>query len=255
MKKFWGTSLILLLLTIINCKEDEPIYPIEPYIEFRDIEVKRENSMDSVIVKFYVRDGDFDLGLTINDIESPYHYAWYYNKVEDKLIPGTYKAEGLDINSLLKFSDRYTPSFDTLPEFVDPYSCINYEVLRNDFGQVIDTVYIKINELPYNFIFDFQVQQDDGSWSTFNFREEFSYPNCGFNLHGRFQLQNFGSDSGSPFYFKMISSQEMLLTFKIGSHFLRILFLNKTVRFRLYIYDRALNKSNVVYTSEVQFQN
>lgn len=256
MMKLRITSILLfgLLLVMTNCKDDEPSYPIEPYIEFRDIEAKRENSIDSVIVKFYIRDGDFDLGLTITDIDSPYHSRWYFDKAERNLVPGNYKAENLDINSLLKYHDRHTPPFDTLPEFENPYSCINYEVLRNDFGQVIDTVYYKINELHFNFIFDFQVQQDDGSWSTFNFRENFSYPNCGISFYNRFKIQNDIGASGSPFYSKRISNQEMFLTFKIGNPGFSFFFKGKTIRFKIYIYDRALNKSNIVYTSEVQFE-
>lgn len=243
-----------LLLVLINCKEDEPNYPVEPYIEFRDIEVKRVENIDSIILKFYIRDGDFDLGLNFTDIDSPYHKNWYYNKVEGKLIPGSYKAEGLDINSLLKFSDRQKTSFDTLPEFVDPYACINYEVLRDSFGELIDTVYYQNNKFHYNWIFDFQVKQEDGSWITFDFLEEFPFPNCGISFYGRFKNQN-DIGGGSPFVLQRVSDSEMNIKFSIGSPFMSVLFHDKTIRFQLYIYDQALNKSNTVYTSEFRFQN
>ncbi len=252
MRKLCGASLILLLVTIINCKEDEPIYPIEPYVEFRDLEVKRVENIDSVILQVYARDGDFDLGLNFEDIDSPYHKNWYYDKLESKLIPGAFKAEGLDINSLLKFSDRQTPSFDTLPEFIDPYACINYEVLQDNFSEVIDTVYYQENKFHYNWIFDFQVKQEDGSWLTFDFHKEYPFPNCAFGYYGRFKIQN-DIGGGSPFLIQRISDYEMNMKFLIGSPFMSILFRNKTIRFQLYIYDRALNQSNIVHSSEFQF--
>jgi hypothetical protein len=249
-----NTVLFSLLFVMMNCKEDEPVYPVEPYIEFKDMQVKEEGGLDSVIMKFYIRDGDFDLGLSEEELGYPYHWLWYFDKDQSKLI-AVNQIEGPDPTSLLVYSDRNNPPFDTIPEFIKPYNCSNYNVIRNDFGQVIDTAYIQPNKYHHNLIIDFQVKQEDASWLTYNFEDILSYPNCFYGFKGRFQLQNFGRASGSPFYSKRISRQEMFLTYSIASPAFRFLFKDKTVRFQVYIYDRALNKSNIVYSSEIQFQD
>jgi hypothetical protein len=76
---FVGLSLLL-----SKCSEDEnPNYPIEPYIEFRSIQFIETPAIidpDTIKLIFYFRDGDDDIGLNY-DLEHynfPYHLFEYY---------------------------------------------------------------------------------------------------------------------------------------------------------------------------------
>jgi hypothetical protein len=61
-------------LFIKGCEKDEdPDYPIEPFIENSYLVYFDGQHTDSLKLTFLYRDGDMDLGLTPQDVDSPYH--------------------------------------------------------------------------------------------------------------------------------------------------------------------------------------
>lgn len=98
---FIGLSLLL-----SKCSEDEnPNYPIEPYIEFRSIQfIETSDIIDAGIIKliFYFRDGDDDIGLngSLEHYNFPYNRFDYYiengsgsiQKIQPDLILNTFQS-------------------------------------------------------------------------------------------------------------------------------------------------------------------
>ena len=72
---------LLLALLLSACRRHEK-YPVEPYIEFVSLETidDPDNAMD-VRLTFKFQDGDGDIGLDDNDIQSPFDTSsiYYYN--------------------------------------------------------------------------------------------------------------------------------------------------------------------------------
>lgn len=62
MNKLFGLSSILLLVLLSACSK-EPVFPIEPHIEFVDIQPREVREMrDSIVITLRFTDGDGDLG-------------------------------------------------------------------------------------------------------------------------------------------------------------------------------------------------
>ena len=250
---------------VISCKEDEKVFPIEPYIEFRNLEFKDvtdPSRVDTLRLEFYFRDGDSDLGLDPTETKEPFNPKDYYSKSTGKKFRFSedYYSEGFKnslINKLpvlITFKDRRTIEMDTLPKFVKPFNCKNWEVLTKN-QQVIDTVYFTSNLNFHNIFIDFFIQTNAG-WELFNFDSFSTYPMCemtGFN--GRFpRLENFNTTYNTgPFSIRNISKREAIMTFKMISAGFKFVFLGKKIKLKIRIQDRDFHKSNEIETSEIQF--
>ena len=103
---------------------------------------------------------------------------------------------------------------------------------------VVDYFYIKSNPFQYNFIVEFLVKNNDGTFTEYDFREQF------FETYdGRFPvLADKQRALEGVINYSMVSSG-FLETFSI-----------KTLKLRLTIYDRALNISNTVETPEFRLE-
>lgn len=168
---------------------------------------------DSIMIHIDFQDGDGDLGRNSDYNPSPYH-------LYDFVLTPTGKY--------IEISDS-----DTLP----PYSCKNYIEEQVGGDPEIDTVLIKRNPNHYNIFVDFLVKQPDGSFQEYDFTQ---HKNCTGN-NGIFPPLDPENYSGPI---------EGTLSYNIRNDFPLE---DQTIKFRVQIQDRALNKSNIVESEEILF--
>lgn len=236
-----GLWLFLIALGVSSCF-DPPEYAFQPQIEFESIEFKEygsgfDSEPDSLILKISFQDGDGDLGLDPSELGCVSDNICFNNKfyfIKQDGTPVTYRDK------------RTNPNFSSLPDFVKPYNCINWEVRTLSSGGPVDTLYFEINPDHYNIEVDFLVKNPtNGTFEEFDWTKEFNYPNCGISFDGRFPIL-FKDRPGSPL--------EGTIKYGMGSLGFKALFSIKTLKLRVLIKDRALNQSNVIETPEFTFQ-
>ena len=247
MKK--NVAYLFVFLLAFSCKKDEEkIFPIEPYIEFKSLTFKTGSPIpDSLTLKFNFRDGDSDLGFTSN-IVAPYNFRNYFFKSDGKIFSNSLYA--VDLNTLITYRDKRLGSNDTLPKFTTPYDCTNWELFRDSRG-ILDTVYYQQNLNYFNIYVDFYSLNNSG-WIKFDPKSYFIYPNCsslGFYTRSNFQIEQ---DVDAPFEVVYTSSKEGIFTYKMISIGFRQIFSGKKIKLKIRIQDRALHKSNEIETSEIQ---
>lgn len=257
-----------ILASIAGSCFNPPEFPTEPRIEFDDMIYKRVDGIDSLIFFITFTDGDGDLGLESSEISCPSgSQICYENRLYDLYqssesgqygiidtgspCNGTsacYNSKFVILKSdrtPIRYADKRTnPAYASLPAFEKPYNCINWELVRNSTGVVTDTAYFVANSNHHNFDIDFLVKNPNGTFTEFDFTKEFDFPGCGITFNGRFPIL-FTDRSGSPL--------EGRIRFGIGSPALRAMFSLRTLKFRIQIKDRALNKSNIIETPEITF--
>src|SRR5436189_1142907 len=121
----WVSLCVILAVFVAACA-DPPQYSNTPEIIFDNIifrDVADPSAVDSLIISVRFKDGDGDLGLDATETGSPYHDKTYYRFANGVYV--TYKTK------------RTVAGFDTLPPFVHPYNCINWEI--KTLNNVVDT--------------------------------------------------------------------------------------------------------------------
>lgn len=226
---------------------DAPEYPVEPHIEYKDIyfgDAEDLAAQDSLVLSLNFRDGDGDLGLDERDANTfKFANRYYYiiDGTEDEVI--TYNTR------------RTNPNYDTLPEFKTPFNCSNWEIISDESNAVIDTLYFELNPYHHNIVIDFLIKNDtDGSFTRFDPATYFIYPNCSINLfNGRFPVLSKDLGKESPL--------EGTIQYSMKSSVFNPLFSTKTLKLRIYIFDRNTSdpnniphKSNVIETPEFTLQ-
>jgi hypothetical protein len=229
-----GFGLFAIILIGVSACFNPPEFPVQPQIEFESIQYKEvgtgfDSEYDSLILTISFKDGDGDLGLDASEDAPPYNNKFYY------VLNGKY------LNYATK---RTNPNYDTLPDFVKPYNCINWEVYKEN-NIVKDTLYFELNPDYHNITVEFLVKNPDGTFTEFDWKEAFNYPNCGISFDGRFPIL-FKDQPGAPL--------EGKIRYGMGSIGFKILFSIKTLKLRIQIKDRALNKSNIIETPEFTLQ-
>lgn len=209
----------LFIFLVFGCNE-KPTFPVTPSISwsefyFREIQ---DVTLDSLIIKIQFEDGDGDLGLESYETQPPFHILDIY------VYPN---------GDTVRHGDPDTP----------PYDCVKYEIIRkeesiNDTLKVTaDTILVERNRDHFNFFLDFLIKEDDGSFRVYDPALE---RNCAPPFHGRyFMLNSIGG----------IRPLEGELQYNLLSGF-RLLFRNETIKIRVQIQDRQLNKSNILETDE-----
>lgn len=212
--------LTIILLFLISCKK-APEYPAIPEIKFDKIQrftVKNTNTQtltDSIIIDIKFKDGDGDLGLSAQDVQSPYNA---YDLVYDQN------------GNLIKIG-----SSDSLPF----YNTCDY-IIGDFIDQTTDkdTVLITQNSNSDNYFMEMWVSKSDSNYTQVDFMSLCPQP-----LNGRFPILNPGNYHG-PLDGK--------LTFTITDQpWIEDLYRNHKVFFKLYIKDRALHQSNTIQTSPI----
>jgi hypothetical protein len=137
----------LIILCLFSCDNGDPPYPAAPIIEFKELVFKERHPQqglykDSLILTFTFQDGDQDLGLAANDLDSPFHYhnLFLYNgsnltKVSTKggKVTGNYPFQStITINSnsekhgeLVTIRTKSKHGLDFLPAYSYPL-CLDY---------------------------------------------------------------------------------------------------------------------------------
>ena len=243
--KSWGKWVGLVGITglfLASCF-DPPNYSPIPTIEFESIifkDVSNSSDPDSLILAVRIKDGDGDLGLDANDPTDtlfPYQSrtfmdtisrfnGYYYVYKDGPFI--TYKTR------------RTNPDYDTLPAFVSPYNCVNWEIITIE--NKVDTFYFQPNPNHHNIFVEYLVKNNDGIFTEFDWTKEFAYPQCGITFDGRF-----------PILSKDLSQNAALdgrIRYGMASTGFLILFSIKTLKLRITIQDRSLHKSNIIETPE-----
>jgi hypothetical protein len=135
-----GSLIIVLLLTFSSCRKD-PVYPVEPSIEFKSITKVQNNTGidDKGILKFSFVDGDGDIGLSDYDSEPPYDTGsiYYYNC----FITYYEKQHGEYVAVTLPMTNNYRipltpPATKGLPLQGD----VDVELFINNYWSTYDTI-------------------------------------------------------------------------------------------------------------------
>ncbi len=210
-------SLFLVGITIISC-EKPPELPNTPSIAFESVRFARgTNGFDSLIVAVGFQDGNGDLGLLGSEDIPPYQPLNFPKNAQGEFI---------------LFGDPEAPSEFHVCDFVT-----NIEVTGDE---ILDTVYIEINQNSFNIEIDFFLKRD-GAYEEFDWRREFGPFNC-ITFDGRYPPLN-SEDFERPLAGSLSYSM-------ISSGFLP-LFGNDTLQLRIQIKDRALNISNTVESQDL----
>lgn len=231
----WMALCGMAALFMASCFEPPQYSPI-PAIEFEDIifkDVSNTSDPDSLIITLRFKDGDGDLGLDPNDPADkapPYNNKYYVLLPDGSLI--TYKTKRTD------------PDYDSLPAFVKPYNCVNWEITT--INQQLDTFYIQLNPNHYNIFVKYFIKNLDGSFKEFDWQKEFTYPNCGIPFDGRFPVLSKDLNQNSAL--------DGRIRYGMASTGFLILFSIKTLKLGITIQDRRLHKSNTVETKEFTLQ-
>ena len=240
MKSTWGLVMLVVAGVGLYSCFDPPEYNLTPEIVFENLIFKETPDLsdaDSLILFLQFKDGDGNLGLDANRDTGCvvygsdtvcYNEKFYFTLIET----------GEPVNYKIK---RTRPEFG-LPDFVPPYTCINWEVvIENDI--VKDTLFFELNEDHYNIFVDFLVKQNDGSFQELDLRTELCT-----TYDGRFPILAKNSD------LSLLSPVEGTLKYAMVSSAFVLQFSIKTVKLRVQIQDRLLNKSNIIETPEFQFK-
>ena len=222
----WLALSAMAALLLTSCF-DPPQYGPIPEIEFDKIvfkDIADPSAVDTLILSIKFKDGDGDLGLNASEVSEPFNDKFYYKFADGTYI--TYKTK------------RTKPGYDTLPAFVKPYNCINWEV--KTVNAKVDTFYFQLNPNHYNIFVDFFVQKTDGTFKEFDWQKEFTYPNCGITFDGRFPRLSKDLTQKTPL--------DGTIHYSMESTGFLILFSIKTLKLRVRIQDRVLNKSNTIET-------
>lgn len=220
---------------------DPPEYPLTPEIEYQNlvfVDVPDASEPDSLLLFIKFRDGDGNLGLQPNET------GCYLAGNDTICFNEKNYFFSLQDGHYLNYEDKRTnPNLADLPDYVKPFDCINWEIVYDNTSQPQDTLYFELNENHYNIFVDFLVKQPDGSFEEFDWREEFCT-----TYDGRFPILAKEKDLSKA------TPLEGTLRYAMLSTGFKFQFSIKTLKLRVQIQDRLLNKSNVIETPEFQFK-
>lgn len=230
--------LLLAILVLSGCFEP-PEFSETPKIAFNSLRfVDYEVDRDSMILSFDFEDGDGDIGLTEQELYVPFHPFDYVIDSRDSLVtfsdpdvqPPLYTISGINDPTAELLSEE-----DIRP----PYNCKDYQVSLDD------TLFIRKNVYHNNLHIDF-LRKRGGNYEVINFAETFGNSNCSeVDFNGRipiFDVDNLGRSLSGTINYSM---------FSIG---FPIVLRRDTFKVRFFIYDRALNASNVVESPDLTLQ-
>ena len=266
-KTFWSSISILLASSCF----DPPEFPLIPDIGYESIEFidmpdpsPVEVATDSLVLRLSFRDGDGNLGIASSESTPPFNDRWYYTletlaSCDDNPTDGVKRCYQLRLEELSKYvtyklKRQPVNGSDTLKPFVKPYNCTNWEVVRDKAGKVVDTVYFQLNPHYNNIYVEFQMKESPNScssppcFSVFDWAQFLTYPSCelqGFN--GRFPYLN----TEVP---QVETPLAGIIKYSMPSPFFKTIFGARTLRLRVFIEDRAQNRSNEIITPEFTLQ-
>ena len=256
MKTIWRLVIALFLPAFVISCFNPPEYPVVPEIEFKSIkfvdtpEPAGQLVADTLVLSVDFKDGDGDIGFSDADMQltpqtKDYVEKYYFDKngaawaIDDAtaLSQSTVPENISFYKSLLRYSSRKTAPFDTLHSFTKPYDCINWEIIKKTVGTITvptDTLYFQLNPNHYNIYVDFFVN-NNGTFEEYDFRKEFCTT----------------YDGRLPVLSKDLSQENPLqgtIRYAMAGTGFKLIFGLKSLKLRIRIQDRKLNKSNVIET-------
>ncbi len=239
---------------------DDPEFPDEPRITFESLRyVSQATSgaiVDSLILTIAFEDGDGDLGLDNDENDAPYNPRHYFSNKTGTFLNRQTESPA----DVLVLSNR--AEIDTLPEFnpdidgclfwvVEPTDLEVVDVTTGDRAPLNDTVYYQLNERHNNIYVRFFTdgandQPEDGeideATEEVNFRT-INLPQCDPGYDGRFPILSDDLNESSALEGTIQYSMVQAGPFSDESFFG-----NRLTKLRIYILDRAGNRSNIVET-------
>ena len=214
-------------------------FPVVPKIEFSNVYFVDSNT-DSLVITLQFQDGDGDLGLSSDQNNYPFHQYNYYSRENGEELNA--KAHRLNqpvsINEAIHYSDKRTGEIDSLPPYAPPYTCTRWRTEPFINGtQYPDTLYYQRNPNHYNIFVTFLLRDPNTEFEEFDWDQI----GCGVNYHGRFPIMVEDNKE---------KAIEGSLTYKIQGVVLGNILDRKIIKLRIYIQDRALNKSMPVESQE-----
>lgn len=239
-------SLLISMTLFIGCF-DPPEFPVEPTISFERIRyINVEGGSDSLILSFNFEDGDGDIGLNSNQSLAPFHSFNLVIDSRDSLVtfsdsnvqPPFFTADPLD--NIVLFSES-----DNRPQF----NCNEWFINGADedlfFGDLpFDTIYVQPNVFNKNIYIDF-FRKSQGEYTLIN-NELSPGDACTEDFDARIPV--FDSDNVGR-------SLSGTINYALLSQGFPILFRNDTIKLEFFIYDQALNRSNVAETPDFVLAN
>lgn len=234
----------LIVAVLVSCF-NPPEYPNTPSIDFAGIsfvDVPSSSDADTLVLSLNFTDGDGDLGLRANEIGNGAFVERYYFRVNDRnrYFTDNPLLVAQDINAVRFRTRSKVTGYDTLPDFVEPFTCTNWEEVFDEVGgvnTVVDTLYFQLNPNHYNIFVDFLIKQNDGSFQEYDFREELCT-----TYDGRIPELSTGVGQETPL--------EGTIRYAMPGTGFKVVFGSRTIKLRVQIQDRALNRSNILETPE-----
>lgn len=256
MHKYKSLLFVVMLAALLGSCFEPPEYPVVPNIAFNNVKfVDVDGTQDSLILTFDFQDGDGDIGMDNNDprfFGPPYHS---FNLILDNdgnvveigdtsIAFPIYSYESVIIDNQLRIVDRvgeYATSDFAFPT----YNCRDYIFISDTQADSLDpdktdTVLIQQNIYSNNIILDFY-RKRNGQYE--NITKEFSVaqPQCPETFDARFPVFDPGNIG---------RSLEGSISYALLSSGFKSVFLNDSIKIEFYIFDQALNQSNVISTPD-----
>jgi hypothetical protein len=213
LKSYLGIFFLLLLASA--CINPPDNFPSVPKITFESLEYVPTNGADSLIIGIDFQDAEGDLGLSSTDDDPPFQDVDFQRDSNGELI--TYSNRPAD-----------APSYNPIDWLVDPI--VNNQVVK-------DTIWVKQNPNQYNIFVKFYIKRN-GQFTEFRWQDPPYYT----TFNGRFP-RILTSDVGQ--------AVEGNISYGMLSSGFEPIFIMDTIHIALEIQDRALNRSNEVFSPEV----
>jgi hypothetical protein len=279
-------SFIAAIFILVACHRP-PEYADTPRIAFERLQL---TDTSSLVLTFSFRDGDGDIGLDgdrVEDLSDPFHSIGFVTDANGVIVTldGNHPlpwdlqpAAFLSVNSFFPLEDTTSaepfevaqnsiiipvPAGNPVPfaeqDVREPYVCDDYEIftfyLEQEFlvefqgligtapvvvDQQTDTVLVQRNPFHFNIYIDLLIKEGE------DFVPFDGFPDCDPGFTARFPVferSGFDRPIDGEITYAFFSTQ-----FATENSFL----LEETLKIRFFIYDRALNQSNVVETPEFQ---
>ncbi|MBR07781.1 MAG: hypothetical protein CMP48_08835 [Rickettsiales bacterium] len=252
-------SIILLTLVVVGCFSPDELsevprigYVSSHFYRVPDDYVPKDetdNPRDSILITFTLEDGDGDIGLRSNDVDNLYPYHPYNTIIDSRgekvRFGGDYQLPFYKVNEQQGFRDSlFFSDVDNRPTSYDCKYFILDEELTGNTNQD-SAVFIEQNIYGKNLIVDI-LRKQNGNYTSVDYAEYTNSINCDlYSLSGRipiFDDDNLGRTLKGEISYSIPSTGHVYV-------------LNRdTFKIRFYVFDRALNQSNVVESPDLTLQ-
>ncbi|MEB2781235.1 hypothetical protein U3A58_12600 [Algoriphagus sp. C2-6-M1] len=213
LKSYLG--IFFLLVSTLACISPPDNFPSVPKISFESIEYVPTSGADSLIIGIDFQDAEGDLGLSATDDDPPFQDVDFQRDSNGELI--TYSTR-----------PQTAPSYNPIDWLVDPI--VNNKVVK-------DTIWVKQNPNQFNIFVKFFIKRN-GQFTEFKWQD----PPFFTTFNGRFP-RILTSDIGQ--------AVEGNIRYGMLSSGWQSIFRTDTLQIAVEIQDRALNRSNEVFSPEV----